>query len=211
MRADVVKFEEAYWRLSSICQSGSCVRAAALIIDKMDVSVDPCEDFYQFACGNYVRSKAVPHDRLSRNILQEIQDEIYIDMKSMLEQESKNDSLVVQAAKKFYASCMRESEEEDDATAAALILETVNESGGPWCLLEAMMGASGCQDRDVNLEQRLASAFMNQIPSLFNMFIASPDEKNDTKYALHVSQSGKSDLLSLSSSTTRVACTQSLH
>ena len=112
-------------------------------------------------------------------------------MKNILEEDDRNNSVAVSKAKRFYGSCMKESTEEDEVTAANLIINLISESGGPWCLLETLLGNNACRDRRFDLEKRLADAFMNQIPSLFNMYIASPEDKNDTKYALHVSRSEK--------------------
>lgn len=36
-----------------ICTSSGCVRAATYLIESMDLEVDPCEDFYEFTCGNW--------------------------------------------------------------------------------------------------------------------------------------------------------------
>jgi hypothetical protein len=109
-------------------------------------------------------------------------------MKNLLEEEDRNNSAAVTRAKQFYASCMRESTEEDEVTATHLIIDLIQESGGPWCLLESLVGSDACRGKNsFDLEKRMAAAFMNQIPSLFNMYIAAPDADNDTKYALHVS------------------------
>jgi len=37
-----------------ICRSPECVRAGELINQWMNTSVDPCEDFYAFACGGWM-------------------------------------------------------------------------------------------------------------------------------------------------------------
>uniref|UniRef100_A0A915CDW6 Uncharacterized protein n=1 Tax=Parascaris univalens TaxID=6257 RepID=A0A915CDW6_PARUN len=37
------------------CTSRSCVRASALMLEKMNVNADPCDDFFEFACGRWVR------------------------------------------------------------------------------------------------------------------------------------------------------------
>lgn len=165
----------------------------------MDLTVDPCEDFYQFSCGNYMKKQTVPDDRSSRNVLQEIQDQMYVEMKNLLESEEGSDSeqkeknVVVKKAKDFYASCMRESTEEDEVTVTNLIINLIENSGGKWCAFQSMLlgetGDDDCRDRRFDVEKRLADAFMNQIPSIFNMYVASPEDRNNTTYALHVSRS----------------------
>ena len=70
----------------SICLTKDCIESAAFLLKRIDFSVDPCDNFYEFACGKFLRSYTVPDDHMNRNILQEIQDEIYVEMKGYLEQ-----------------------------------------------------------------------------------------------------------------------------
>ncbi|CAB3380230.1 Hypothetical predicted protein [Cloeon dipterum] len=44
-----------------MCNSTECMISANRIINSMDSSVDPCEDFFQFACGGFIKDSSVNH------------------------------------------------------------------------------------------------------------------------------------------------------
>ena len=113
-----------------LCTSPSCVRAAARLLARLDPSVDPCEDFYQFSCGRFLETYSVPDDSNQLSTLQEMQDEMLLSTKSsrpfdfflffflnlhfcvagVLEQplDAKDEASggSIRKVKDFYASCM---------------------------------------------------------------------------------------------------------
>ena len=42
-----------------VCLSDGCIQLSAQIAASLNQSVDPCEDFYQFSCGNWIRNNAI--------------------------------------------------------------------------------------------------------------------------------------------------------
>ena len=45
---------------NTVCMTESCVTLAALVLDNMDQSINPCEDFYNFSCGGWEATNVVP-------------------------------------------------------------------------------------------------------------------------------------------------------
>lgn len=42
------------------CTSAACVSAAAAMLSAMDPAVDPCQDFFQYACGRWIQTNPIP-------------------------------------------------------------------------------------------------------------------------------------------------------
>jgi hypothetical protein len=40
-------------KADDFCNTPGCINAANLLIQNMDPTMDPCEDFYQYACGGF--------------------------------------------------------------------------------------------------------------------------------------------------------------
>lgn len=48
---------------TEVCNSTVCHERAQLILQSMDESVDPCQDFYGYVCNNWMRNNPIPDER----------------------------------------------------------------------------------------------------------------------------------------------------
>jgi putative endopeptidase len=81
-------------------------------ISNIDKSVDPCVDFYQYACGNWMKNNPIPGDQPIWLSFVEVYEHNLLVLRQILEKAAANDprrSAVTQKIGDFYASCMDEA------------------------------------------------------------------------------------------------------
>lgn len=73
----------------------------------MDEAVDPCEDFFEFACGGFLKKTIIPDDKTTISRFNEISDELQLKLRGLVEAEdSPNEPRFSKMVKNLYKSCM---------------------------------------------------------------------------------------------------------
>lgn len=57
---------------------------AASLLSAMDPNADPCEDFYQFACGTWDKKHLIPEDKSSINTFEVLADRLQVILKGVI-------------------------------------------------------------------------------------------------------------------------------
>ena len=97
--------------VASAQQSSTDKYTPALDVTAMDRSIDPCVDFFAYACGGWIKNNPIPPDQSSWDLYSKMEDENKTKLRGILEAASAPDagrSAVNQKIGDYYASCMDE-------------------------------------------------------------------------------------------------------
>lgn len=173
-----------------VCYSPECVQASAYILSKMDRTVDPCQDFYRYTCGNWMKSTKIPSSRSHYNIFSEIDDQNKQKIKAILEKSNamikKNQSSAVEKAITYYHTCMDEDTVEKQGVDP--IIKFIKDLHS-WPLTSAH--GLTWTEASWDFLQALTANHLNGFSALFSMSV-SVDDKNSSRYIIAFEQSGLS-------------------
>ncbi|XP_075528263.1 membrane metallo-endopeptidase-like 1 [Dermacentor variabilis] len=69
----------------TVCDTKACIERAKLINESLNTSVDPCSDFYSYACGGWISKHSLPDGASSYGIFQMLDDELLETLNSTVE------------------------------------------------------------------------------------------------------------------------------
>ncbi|KAF1539163.1 Neprilysin, partial [Eudyptes schlegeli] len=168
----------------SLCLDLSCITAAQ-ILENMDTTAEPCNDFYQYACGGWLKRNIIPETSSRYSNFDILRDELEVVLKDVLGTRGNNDITAVQKAKTLYRSCLNET--------------TIDSRGGR-PLISLLPSVSDWPVATTNWDSSYGTAWtaetaIAQLNSrygkkvLINFFVGT-DDKNSTAHIIHIDQPG---------------------
>ncbi|XP_074887339.1 neprilysin isoform X2 [Buteo buteo] len=151
----------------------------------MDTTAEPCNDFYQYACGGWLKRNVIPETSSRYSNFDILRDELEVVLKDVLDTPSSNDITAVQKAKTLYRSCIN---------------ETIIDSRGGRPLISLLPKVSDWPVATTNWDSSYGTAWtaetaIAQLNSrygkkvLINFFVGT-DDKNSTAHIIHIDQPG---------------------
>lgn len=148
----------------SICESEDCLSFVDIVLSKMDLDADPCNDFNQYACGGWEESAEIPDDAGSYSQFSVVRKALSATLNRTLSDPSVEghhgwESVI--KSKNLFSLCM--DEESLDAQSDSDLAETITIS---W-------PTQGILDEEKNVQHSITSASANYGVSA--IFIADQD------------------------------------
>uniref|UniRef100_A0A8C2XF35 Phosphate regulating endopeptidase homolog, X-linked n=1 Tax=Cyclopterus lumpus TaxID=8103 RepID=A0A8C2XF35_CYCLU len=168
------------------CLTPECIEAAGSVLSKMDQSVNPCEDFYGFSCGGWLKDNPIPEDSSSFGIYPWLRQNVDLRLKELLEAPSDPDELeAVTKAKILYRSCMNETILEKVDTKP--MLKTLRQPEFRWPVVgDGLGGEYQWSAEEWSLLKTLAEMRNQHSKSVLVRLYVSPDDKISSQYIIKV-------------------------
>ncbi|KAK4879931.1 hypothetical protein RN001_008077 [Aquatica leii] len=116
------------------CNSTGCRQAAHNITSYMDLSIDPCDDFYLFTCGKFLKETVVPEDRKRISTFTVMDDNLQNQLKTLIEEPiTANELKSFTLIKNLYKVCMNTTAVEKNSMST--VHDILNDLGG-WPVLD---------------------------------------------------------------------------
>lgn len=170
---------------NDICENQGCVAAAYNILNHVDERVDPCEDFYGYACGNWVRRSFTPPGSSKWTAFHQVSDNNLMILKKVFEQTrlGGNETAVMFAkVKDYFSACMNKSIVESRGSEP---LRNLIQFVGSWAMNDNVSDAGAWSPESWNFEQALSKIHKLKSMPLFYMFV-SADDRNSSQNIIQV-------------------------
>ncbi|XP_039987146.1 endothelin-converting enzyme-like 1 [Xiphias gladius] len=171
----------------------SLLRTARFLQANIDPTIQPCQDFYSFACGGWLRRHGIPEDKLSYGIITAIGEHNEEKLQHLLLEpiRRRGPNSAERKVKEFYRSCV--NIQEIDNLGSEPMTEVIDSCGG-WDLVGAPPGAAGWerdgapQRPDFNeLLYRTQGVYSTAV---FFSLTVNVDDKNSSRNAIRIDQEG---------------------
>ncbi|KAJ8982237.1 hypothetical protein NQ317_013539 [Molorchus minor] len=166
------------------CLNKTCVHIASNILESMDTSVDPCDDFYSYSCNGWAEANPIPDGKGTWGVFLKLEQQNQQIIKHVLEKPMETlKSKAEQKAKMYYESCLDVNDTVEDLGAKPM-LDLLRKLGG-WNITDSGFNV------DTWTLQNITQTVQNKynIGALFS-YAVGEDDKNSSRHILQIDQSG---------------------
>nr|QHX41524.1 endothelin-converting enzyme 2-like isoform X1 [Octopus vulgaris] len=167
------------------CLTPACVTVASTVLNSMDKTVDPCKDFFQYACGGWIKNHPIPSGYSTWGTFGVLRKQNQIIMKHVIEEKYKNlNSTAKMKAQLYYQSCMDANKTKEKLGRKPLV--KFMKDVGSWNISN-LFGVWDVKKWD--FESLLTKVHNIESGALFYMWILA-DNRNSSRNIIKIDQGG---------------------
>ncbi|CAF1531755.1 unnamed protein product [Rotaria sp. Silwood1] len=170
---------------NDLCVTPSCIKAANYLLESIDESIEPCENFFQFACGTWLKNNRIPDDTGAQDTFNVLRNQLENHVVDILTSPLPNDTKQIKAianARQLYDSCTDELAIE--TAGVDTVLSVIDNELGGWPILNGL----SWNETKFNLSLLLFKLREYNNNIIYNCGTGT-DDKNSSAYYIRIAQS----------------------
>ncbi|CAF1088486.1 unnamed protein product [Rotaria sordida] len=170
---------------NDLCVTSPCIKAANYLLESIDESVEPCENFFQFACGTWLKNNRIPDDTGAQDTFNVLRTQLDNHVVDILTSPLTNDTIQIKSianARQLYDSCIDELAIE--SAGVDTVLSVIDGELGGWPILNGLSWS----ETQFNLSRLIFKLREYNNNIIYNCGTAT-DDKNSSAYYIRIAQS----------------------
>lgn len=91
---------------AKVCTHEHCRRVSDEILRSINISVNPCDNFFEYSCGSWIKNHTIPKGRSQFSAISQLSLNNERILMEALEKDEPSDSATLKKVKYFYRSCI---------------------------------------------------------------------------------------------------------
>ncbi|XKL60829.1 hypothetical protein PGB90_007886 [Kerria lacca] len=167
------------------CLTEKCIHTASYMLSSINNKVNPCDNFYDFACGRWLLSNPIPDGRSIWGRFNQLEQANQLIIKNLLERETfaKEECEAEQKAKRYYLSCL-DLNDTTEKLGAKPMLDLLQDIGS-WQIIDKQFNIT-----DWNFQNTFEKLKNNYSLGGLFFWIVAENDKNSSEYIIQIDQPG---------------------